>query len=110
MPDRKPRRRSESVTRDSVGCFVILLVVGAIGFFLIRNIQPSVRVALPASTPTATPIDNTWQQAIENALIEGATIIPTIDPRSLPTAYVAPTLPPLGTPFLVPPTDLFVAA
>lgn len=108
MSNRAPRR-SESLTRDSAGCLVILIVVAAIGFFLIRNVQPTISVALPATTPTATPITSAWQQAIQDALVEGATVISTIDPSKLPTAYIPPTLPPLGTPYLVQPTQLFVA-
>ncbi len=113
----EPEPASAPILRDAFGCLVVLVVIAAIGFVLMRNSAPGITFALPAPTATldtgagtAQPADNGGgvQSALQNALIDGATAIPTTDPRTYPTVIALPTLPP-DTPALVQPTQLFVA-
>jgi murein DD-endopeptidase MepM/ murein hydrolase activator NlpD len=103
-----------AAARDGLGCLVIVALALIIGLVLLRNgSAPSVPVGLPIATiTTVAPIstDNNLQQVLQNAIATDATLFPTIVPRVMPTSYVAPTLPPLGTPALVPPDQAYVPA
>jgi len=100
--------------RNGLGCLVILAVAVVVGAVLLRNGPlPSVPVRLPVATSTIAASTNTGgglQQALQNALAADATPFPTVVPRAMPTSYVAPTLPPIGTPALVPPDQAYVPA
>ncbi len=98
--------KKTKASRDVLGFLVILIAVLLVGFALFRNVQPSVSFTLPNPTATGTPVDNSWEQALQNVLSSDDTPQPT---QIVPTAYVPPTLPPLGTPLLVQPTQVYVA-
>src|ERR1700694_445038 len=94
-------------SRDMQGCLVIVVAVLLIGFVLFRNIQPSISFSLPVPTATGTPVDNSWEKALQSALSDYT--MPQASVVAVPpTAYVAPTLPPEGTLLLVQPTQMFV--
>src|SRR5579859_2765687 len=92
--------------RDLQGFVVVLLALGAGAFLLLRNLQPAVSYTIPGPTVTPTPQDSTWEQVIQNQLVNGSTAYPT---HEIPVAsYKPPTLPPIvGTVVLVQPTQIF---
>ncbi len=94
-------------SRDALGCLVLLIALLIGGFALFRNARQPVSFALPAATPTTTPVDDLRQVALRSVLADSGTAPATSIP--LPTAYVAPTLPPFGTPILIQPTQMYVA-
>jgi len=101
-PAKAPPPRS----RDAQGCLVILVAALIGSFVLFRNVQPNVSFSPPAPTATGTPRDNSWEKALQNAMID----YPTAQFSAIPpTAYSAPTLPAIGTRILVQPTQMFVA-
>src|SRR5258708_23224103 len=96
----------EAKGRDLQGFVVLLVALLAGGYLLLRNVQPQVSYTVPAPTGTATPLDSSWEQAIEQQLSDSSADQAT---RSLPAAtYSPPTLPSVaGTPILFKPTQLF---
>src|SRR5262249_12101286 len=91
--------------RDLQGVMVLLVAVGAIGFLLLRNIQPGVTYTIPVLTRTVTP-DSSWSQVIQDQMVNGATPLPT----SPVISAVPPTLAPVtGTTVLLAPTQVFQA-
>ena len=102
------------MARDGLGCLVIIALAVVIGVVLYRNgPSTSIPVGLPVATIKAAPQSTAGdglQQVLQNALATDATVFPTIAPRLMPTSYVAPTLPPIGSPALVPPDQAFVPA
>jgi murein DD-endopeptidase MepM/ murein hydrolase activator NlpD len=96
----------QSKARDLQGFLVLVVALLAGGFLLIRNMQPAVTYTIPGPTATITPPDSSWQQVIQQQLVNGPTAIPT---RDVPAStLVAPTLPPVtGTAVLFQPTQVF---
>ncbi len=98
-----------SKARDLQGCAVLIVAVAAGIFLLLRNARPQMTYTIPGPTASATAPDSAWAQVIQTQLINGATAIPTHD---IPPSNVAPPTLALasGTPILVEPTQLFMAA
>ncbi|HLY27730.1 MAG TPA: peptidoglycan DD-metalloendopeptidase family protein [Aggregatilineales bacterium] len=96
----------KSKSRDLQGFAVLLIALIAGGYILLRNTHPQLSYSVPGPTASQTPRDVSWEQMLQEQLINGSTALPT---RDLPAAaFVAPTLPPLsGTLVLVQPTELF---
>src|SRR5664279_243132 len=92
--------------RDLQGFFVLLVALVAGGYLLLRNVQPPASYTVPAPTSSATPQDSSWEQVIEQQLVDGSTSQAT---RAVQGAtYSPPTIPPVeGTPILFQPTQLF---
>ena len=81
-PAKAPPPRS----RDAQGCLVILVAALIGSFVLFRNVQPNVSFSPPAPTATGTPRDNSWEKALQNAMID----YPTAQFSAIPpTAYSA---------------------
>jgi murein DD-endopeptidase MepM/ murein hydrolase activator NlpD len=96
----------QTTSRDLQGFAVLLIALLAGGFLLFRNIQPVILYAVPGPTATATSKDSSWEQVIQNELVNGATSIPTRDVATV--EFVPPTLQPAqGTPILFEPTQVF---
>ncbi len=97
----------QSKARDLQGFAVLLLAMLAGGYLLFRNSQPANNYSISGLAVTQTP-DTSWQQVIQQQLVNGATAIPTAD---LPTENaVPPTIPPgEGTTVLLLPTQVFRA-
>ncbi len=96
----------QTTRRDLQGFAVLLIALLAAGFLLTRNIQPAITYAVPGPTATSTAQDSSWDQVIQDQLLNGPTALPTHD---LPT-FVPPTLAPVqGTPILLQPTQVFQA-
>src|SRR5262249_43280553 len=93
--------------RDLQGVLVLLVAVGAMGFLLLRNIQPGVTYTIPVLTRTVTP-DSSWSQVIQDQMVNGATPLPTNNSPAL--SALPPTLTPVsGTTVLQAATQVFQA-
>ncbi|MEP7286845.1 MAG: M23 family metallopeptidase [Chloroflexota bacterium] len=96
----------QTKNRDMQGFAVLLIALVAGGYLLLRNTAPAVSYTIAGPSPTSTTGKSSWQEVIQNQLVNGATLIPTHD---LPEAsFAPPTLPPVtGTPILLQPGQVF---
>jgi|SRR5450432_447031 murein DD-endopeptidase MepM/ murein hydrolase activator NlpD len=92
--------------RDLQGFVVLLVALVAGSYLLLRNVRPQTSYTVPAPTGSATPQDSSWEQVIEQQLVDGSNSQAT-KPLQAAT-FSPPTLPPVnGTPILYQPTQLF---
>src|SRR3954470_12648244 len=96
----------QTTSRDLQGFVVLLIAVIAAGFLLVRNIQPAISYAVPGPSATATSKDSSWEQVIQEQLVNGVTSIPTHELSTVDA--IPPTFTPVeGTPILLEPTEVF---
>ncbi len=74
------------------GAILLLVLVGGGVFLALREAPPAYEVAIPVSGSTPTQAQLSWQDVLQQQVVEGATALPQ---GALPTApYVPPTLEP----------------
>ncbi len=78
------------------GLLIIIALIALGSLYLWQNSGPSVRVAVPAATPTPDDRPADWQVALEAQIAAAGTPLPTPELDASP--YVPPTLPPSPTP------------